>query len=877
MRKSHPFILPFALAMSLTLACNKDEPLAEEEEVAEVPTSETPAPDPQPDDTENKPEETPKAENSELPTTAPAVATPGLLFTAYPEVQTLAASGSISFTVAGTDTATSFACSWDGATFSACTSPQAYSNFTAGGHTLQVRLLAADGTVLDEGVRAFLVQTTLSGNILMNYKLAADTYIVRDLTEDSQGTLIAATSKGILLLPQGASSATLRTTSDGLGNNNVFSVTKDGAGRLYAGTAVGLSVSSDNGASWTVKTTSDGLPSNTVVSVHYDSLSGLVYVGTYGGLMATTDGTSFTSVSLNGGPSTGIAQVYTYPSGEVIITNTSSRYYIASSMAGVFTQVPGMTSSQNFKIGANGHVYGISSSGVYISKDKGATFSLKTSAHGLPSNDVRGVTATASGTVYVGTAAGLSISYDGGDSFISGTRPSNMSGSSLFRGLDIDSLGRIFFGSNEYIGFSLESSKNRTGNTDAKAPVLSDMLITQTSAGNSGVGISWTPASDDITPAASIRYFLFKSATSTYSSVAEIVRYATLIEGPRYGVRNAAVSLSASASSTLYLLALDAAGNASAYTPKTVTADASARTLNFTQTVADAGLGVPVDHAVVTKGLATYHIGGVDLSAGASVRNQVWSTTSQASWSSINQGSSQLAERYGHTATLFNDQIVLIGGVKSDALQYADVVASATGTNWSILTNTPGFMARVGHTALVFNNRLWVIAGQGTVSGTATSLNDVWSSADGITWQQETAAAPFRARYDHTSLVFGGKMWVIGGTSKFATTAEQLNNDVWYSENGKDWYQACGTLPMGPVSNAASVVYQNRMWIIGGYAASNWMGVWSSTDGAYWEQANTNSTFPSREWHAAAIGYDGLIYFYNGNYLGYKADVWSAQ
>jgi hypothetical protein len=58
---------------------------------------------------------------------------------------------------------------------------------------------------------------------------------------------------------------------------------------------------------------------------------------------------------------------------------------------------------------------------------------------------------------------------------------------------------------------------------------------------------------------------------------------------------------------------------------------------------------------------------------------------------------------------------------------------------------------------------------------------DVWSSADGITWTQETAAAGFGPRWHAALIVHGGEMWVAGGFSL------SFLNDVWRSSDGKNW------------------------------------------------------------------------------------------
>ncbi|HXL74067.1 MAG TPA: hypothetical protein VN963_10645, partial [bacterium] len=71
-----------------------------------------------------------------------------------------------------------------------------------------------------------------------------------------------------------------------------------------------------------------------------------------------------------------------------------------------------------------------------------------------------------------------------------------------------------------------------------------------------------------------------------------------------------------------------------------------------------------------------------------------------------------------------------------------------------------------------YNNAMWVIGGWNGMS-----FNDVWSSADGINWNEATAAAAFPVRSAHISLVFNNAMWVIAGN----TTGNTNLNDVWHS------------------------------------------------------------------------------------------------
>ena len=62
---------------------------------------------------------------------------------------------------------------------------------------------------------------------------------------------------------------------------------------------------------------------------------------------------------------------------------------------------------------------------------------------------------------------------------------------------------------------------------------------------------------------------------------------------------------------------------------------------------------------------------------------------------------------------------------------------------------------------------MWVLGGHDD-----SRLNDVWHSRDGNNWEQVTDDAAWSDRWGHASLVYDNKMWLLGGLNK---------NDVWYT------------------------------------------------------------------------------------------------
>ena len=68
-----------------------------------------------------------------------------------------------------------------------------------------------------------------------------------------------------------------------------------------------------------------------------------------------------------------------------------------------------------------GVIYAATIGGLSISKDAGTTFTSKTTADGLGSNNINDVYVDSAGVIYVGTYDGLSISTDAGASFTTKT------------------------------------------------------------------------------------------------------------------------------------------------------------------------------------------------------------------------------------------------------------------------------------------------------------------------------------------------------------------------------------------------------------------------------------------------------------------------
>jgi hypothetical protein len=222
----------------------------------------------------------------------------------------------------------------------------------------------------------------------------------------------------------------------------------------------------------------------------------------------------------------------------------------------------------------------------------------------------------------------------------------------------------------------------------------------------------------------------------------------------------------------------------------------------------------------------------------------------------------------------FNDKLWLIGGDNGQLMR--DVWFSDDGSTWKQATPWADFHERSGHSSVVFDNKIWVIGGR-TNDQSGYSGSDVWYSGDGTNWTQATPLAAFSERSEHGSVVFDGRMWVIGGYSRYSWM--DIGNDVWYSYDGRNWTEATPHAEFSPRKNLATLVYEDKMWVIGGSGKNGTLNdVWFSTNGINWTLATSNAEFGRRQGFGAVV-YDNRMWVVAGgdttasSYL-IRNDIW---
>jgi|LSQX01.1.fsa_nt_gb hypothetical protein len=258
----------------------------------------------------------------------------------------------------------------------------------------------------------------------------------------------------------------------------------------------------------------------------------------------------------------------------------------------------------------------------------------------------------------------------------------------------------------------------------------------------------------------------------------------------------------------------------------------------------------------------------------------VWSSADGLTWSLTTPSAGW---RHGDlpTTVAHDGKMWLMGGWYRGRLEGAsasnEVWASADGATWECVNAAAPWSPRLGAAGVVFRDRIWLLGGgERYFDGDSGDLcNDVWHSADGVTWELATAQAPWAPRAFHAALVFNDRLWVFGGGDYLP---EYLGyNDVWSSADGVEWTLETERAAWDSRIWFSAVVYRGCMWLLGGWANDpyrNFDDVWYSADGVQWHELKTKAIWSPRHEHSVWV-FDDRIWLAAGNAWPLVNDVWS--
>lgn len=218
---------------------------------------------------------------------------------------------------------------------------------------------------------------------------------------------------------------------------------------------------------------------------------------------------------------------------------------------------------------------------------------------------------------------------------------------------------------------------------------------------------------------------------------------------------------------------------------------------------------------------------------------------------------------------VYQNQMWILGGwFKSDEAPPRDIWRSRNGKDWELVNENAPWKHSDFPMAVVFKGRMWMMGGwyNGRLPGHEAG-NELWSSADGINWRQE-GKAPWSARLAGALVEFKGKLWLFGGTENYYFgDGSSLKNDIWVSEDGWSWTRVAASSAWSPRAYHQVIAHQGKLYLMGGgnytpsYEARN--DVWVSENGKDWKQLTERAPWHGRIWFTTAV-YRGHIWILGG-------------
>jgi hypothetical protein len=258
----------------------------------------------------------------------------------------------------------------------------------------------------------------------------------------------------------------------------------------------------------------------------------------------------------------------------------------------------------------------------------------------------------------------------------------------------------------------------------------------------------------------------------------------------------------------------------------------------------------------------------------------VWSSPDGKTWKLVTK---EAAWKHSDLpmSLVFDDRMWMMGGWYNGRLPghsaSSEVWWSTDGAKWEQATAAAGWSPRIAAATVVFKGKMWMLGGsENYYFGDDASLkNDVWSSADGKTWTLATASAGWSPRAYHQAVVLNDKIYLFGGGNY--VPKYHAVNDVWCSADGVEWTRVTDSAPWHPRMWFSSVAYRDRMWVLGGWSnnpSRNWGDVWHSQDGANWSQLKSEVIWKERHEHSAFVFQDKL-WIAGGHAQPLSSEVWS--
>jgi hypothetical protein len=255
-----------------------------------------------------------------------------------------------------------------------------------------------------------------------------------------------------------------------------------------------------------------------------------------------------------------------------------------------------------------------------------------------------------------------------------------------------------------------------------------------------------------------------------------------------------------------------------------------------------------------------------------------WSTHDGIDWRKEIDRAAWTPSAYSMSVAFAGRMWRMGGFIKKESRPFpiGEIWASADGRNWTLATANPAWEARGGGALVAHDGKLWLLGGtrHPRNEGDQPTLSDVWSTDNGVDWTRVVLNAPWKPRAFHSVVAHHGRLWVMGGG--YWGKHPVVYRDVWSSLDGINWEEHSSEAAWPGRIWASAASYNGLLWIIGGFKTKPPGGandVWYSADGSDWYPYLASKIWPARMAHSSIV-FNSQLWVLAGSNGDYFNDVW---
>jgi len=127
-----------------------------------------------------------------------------------------------------------------------------------------------------------------------------------------------------------------------------------------------------------------------------------------------------------------------------------------------------------------------------------------------------------------------------------------------------------------------------------------------------------------------------------------------------------------------------------------------------------------------------------------------------------------------------------------------------------------------------------------------------------LSWVPATSTAEWEQRDSAASFIFQNKIWIMGGLRGDTVTSSghvveyweaPHFNDIWSTSDGVTWTEERANAAWTPRRSMSVVEFNGELWMFGGWSPISGYSqeIWKSSDGVVWTRATTTAPWSARE------------------------------